>query len=114
MKMESITTRVKRWDIYDIADELADVPGLLNRALTGDRVAAVEVKDLAYELERKLWLAAERGGSVGPYPEYESWDAEDLTAYMPANAFRGVVYGLGLSAFLWVLLAAAWIWMLAG
>ena len=59
-----LSHRVQRWDVYDAADHIADIPGLI---ALGRYAEAAEV---AQEWERKLWLAAERGGIVGPYPEY--------------------------------------------
>lgn len=60
---------VKRWDIYDIADQLADLPGLVKQGIDDPRVLP-EVHDVLIELEALLWAAAKRGGSVGPAPHY--------------------------------------------
>lgn len=61
--------RVQRWDVYDIADELADLPAMLSGSpmMVADAYAVLE------DLERRLWAAAERGGRVGPYPEYQPY-----------------------------------------
>lgn len=56
--------RVQRWDVYDAADHIADIPGLI---ASGQFALAIEV---AQEWERKLWAAAQRGGTVGPAPYY--------------------------------------------
>ena len=56
---------VKRWDVYDVADELADVPGML------DRCQVTEAIDLIRDLERRLWAASLRDGQVGPWPDYD-------------------------------------------
>jgi hypothetical protein len=87
LKPLPINERVKRWDVYDIADELADVPGMLTQAIDDPRYIP-EIQQKVYELEQRLWAAAERGGVVGParlieddslssgyradYPKYES------------------------------------------
>ena len=60
---------VLRWDIYDIADELADVPGQLATRMTSD-----ELYDICQELNglvRRLFDASMVAGSVGPWPDYE-------------------------------------------
>lgn len=57
-------TGVERWDVYDIADELADVPGMLSQ------LQFSEALDRIRDLERRLWAASKRGGTVGPWPEY--------------------------------------------
>ncbi len=59
----------QRWDVYDIADELADVPWMLRRAIDDERVIP-EIVEKIKDLERRLWDAAKRGGCVGPSPEY--------------------------------------------
>lgn len=60
---------VKRWDVYDIADELADVPGMLLDAIDDERLIP-EIAEKVKGLEQRLWEASRHGGSVGPYPEY--------------------------------------------
>ena len=59
------TNEVQRWDIYDIADELADLPGLLRQVRSSDELA--EVYDEVNDLVNRLWAAARVGGSVGPF-----------------------------------------------
>lgn len=59
------TNEVQRWDIYDIADELADLPGLLSRVRSSDELD--EVCDEVNDLVNRLWAAALVGGSVGPF-----------------------------------------------
>lgn len=61
-----INERVKRWDVYDIADELADVPSMVDAGWREYALAVIK------DLEQRLWAAAERGGNVGPYPGYEA------------------------------------------
>ena len=62
---------VMRWDVYDIADELADVPGMLQKAIDDERLIP-EIAAAIKELEKRLWAASKRGGQVGPYPEYKT------------------------------------------
>jgi hypothetical protein len=70
--------KIERWDVYDVADELADVAPVLQSLVAApfpwnsfrDDILGV-IADLK-DLERRLWEAAKRGGSVGPYPEYSS------------------------------------------
>ena len=64
-RFEDMTTPVMRWDIYDIADELADLPGLLHQVRSSDELA--EVCDVVNDLVNRLWEAALVGGSVGPF-----------------------------------------------
>lgn len=61
---------IKRYDIYDIADELADVPGMLAVALDDERIIP-EIMGVVRDLERRLWIASTRDGRVGPYPTYK-------------------------------------------
>lgn len=67
-------TDVQRWDVYDIADALADVPGMIHRVVNDQSAIGETLRDvydlLAY-LENQLWEAANRGGRVGPWPEYK-------------------------------------------
>lgn len=65
----AVAQRVQRWDVYDIADELADVPGMLREAIYDPRIVSV-VAEKVKQLEARLWAAADRGGKVGPAPEY--------------------------------------------
>lgn len=70
--------KVKRWDVYDIADQLADVPGLLEVVVRNfpDAAGAVEIITQAIkDLEQRLWRASERGGVVGPWPAYSQLEA---------------------------------------
>jgi hypothetical protein len=67
------TANVKRWDVYDIADRLADIPWMLAAVIAGQATPGHTLQDiygLLSELETELWQAADRGGSVGPYPDY--------------------------------------------
>lgn len=60
---------VRRWDIYDIADNLADLPGLIDRNLNNPfilKLIAVEITNTA----NQLFEASHKNGTVGPYPEY--------------------------------------------
>lgn len=66
MQRQDIATRVKRWDVFDVADELADVPGIISREGIAPAVEKV------HELLDRLWEAAEREGSVGPWPDYQT------------------------------------------
>ncbi len=61
---------VVRWDIYDIADELADLPGLVTQGIDDPRVLA-EVHETLLRLEKRLWAASRIAGEVGCYPEYK-------------------------------------------
>ncbi|OBJ40299.1 hypothetical protein A5630_25445 [Mycolicibacterium mucogenicum] len=68
-----MTATVKRWDIHDIADELADVPVLLRASLDDFDTIGAKLGEAARkikDLERRLWLASAVGGCVGPAPEY--------------------------------------------
>lgn len=60
---------VLRWDIYDIADELADVPGQLADVRTSEGLYVIyqELNGLV----RRLFDASMVAGSVGPWPDYE-------------------------------------------
>ena len=58
------TNEVKRWDIYDIADDLADLPWRLNQVRSTDELD--EVCDEVNALVKRLWAAALVGGPVGP------------------------------------------------
>lgn len=63
---------VKRWDIYDIADELADIPGMISLMAAGQTdLSLQDVCGLLQGLESRLWTAGLRGGSVGPWPDYK-------------------------------------------
>ena len=62
---------VMRWDVYDIADELADVPGMLKNAIDDERLIP-EIVAMIKGLEQRLWAASQRDGQVGPYPEYKT------------------------------------------
>ena len=62
---------VMRWDVYDIADELADVPGMLKNAIDDERLIP-EIVAMIKGLEQRLWAASKRDGQVGPYPEYKT------------------------------------------
>ena len=67
------TARVRRWDVYDIADELADVPGMLDRYVQhGSPDTLAQIYAALTDLEHRLWSAAERAGEVGPFPLYET------------------------------------------
>lgn len=88
--MAPLSERVKRWDIYDIADELADVPGMISAVFDhpnelGTRLALAVVK--IRDLERRLWQAAEQGGEVGPAPDYQQ---DPTFAQWVAELKRGV------------------------
>lgn len=58
----AIDQRVQRWDIYDIADHLADLPAMIRRGGEhADRAARY-----AHRYADVLFRAAERGGQVAP------------------------------------------------
>jgi hypothetical protein len=103
----TINDRVKRWDVYDVADELADVPWMLQRLQTGGtyRLPGMvsEIRDKVEDLERRLWEAAERGGTVGPSPLYEQVELE--------GPVRGAVFAWAFSVGFWLLLALAGWWL---
>jgi hypothetical protein len=61
---------VVRWDIFDIADELADLPGLVKQGVDDPRVL-LEVHDTLLRLEKLLWDASRIAGKVGCYPDYK-------------------------------------------
>jgi hypothetical protein len=61
---------VQRWDIYDIADDLADVQSLLFEAVDDVRVMPSLAHSLS-QIENRLWAAVTRGGYVGPWPHYQ-------------------------------------------
>lgn len=64
---------VQRWDVYDIADELADLPGMVTRVRESASPfvsAWDEVYATLRELEQRLWEASKRAGVVGPYPHH--------------------------------------------
>ncbi len=66
------TRNVRRWDVYDAADQLADLGPALRRALqSGDFDEVLEISVLADDLANSLWAASVRGGQVGPFPFYE-------------------------------------------
>jgi hypothetical protein len=66
------TRKVRRWDVYDVADQLADVGPALRRALqSGDFDEVLDISALADDLANNLWAASVRGGSIGPFPFYE-------------------------------------------
>ena len=62
---------VQRWDVYDIADELADMAPLVRMGVDDPRVLP-EVIHLLEQLEARLWRASRRGGVVGPFPTYRT------------------------------------------
>lgn len=65
---------IKRWDIYDIADELADLPHLVQQGVDDPRVLPEVVQDLT-NLVNRLWEASKTGGWVMPsHMNYEVWD----------------------------------------
>ncbi|AEK10051.1 hypothetical protein FDH96_gp116 [Mycobacterium phage Rey] len=59
------TKNVQRWDVYDIADELADVPGMLGDAIDDDRLIP-GIVDTIHKLTQRLWAASRIGGVVVP------------------------------------------------
>ncbi|APQ42247.1 hypothetical protein PBI_MRMAGOO_165 [Mycobacterium phage MrMagoo] len=59
------TKNVQRWDVYDIADELADVPGMLADAIDDDRLIP-GIVDTIHKLTERLWDASRVGGVVVP------------------------------------------------
>lgn len=65
------TRRVARWDVYDVADELADIPGLLSIAIDDPRMIPSIAHDIN-RMVRRLWDASEIAGTVGPYHNYEN------------------------------------------
>ena len=73
--MGDLYNMVKRWDIYDIADELADLVPMMTRVIQGNSAIGEsweEIFKFVKGLEKRLWVAAERGGQVASYPEYRS------------------------------------------
>lgn len=64
-----VANAVKRWDIYDIADELADLPYFVAKGIDDPRELP-EVIEVLHDLEQRLWAASRRGGQVGPAPHY--------------------------------------------
>lgn len=93
--------RVRRWDIYDIADELADVPWMLNRALYDsdepDYISASEAIQDVSDLLARLWLAAERGGEVGPSPDYAAGETDGF-GRATAPSYPGTDEGMARNA----------------
>lgn len=70
---------IKRWDIYDIADELADVPCIIRQGIDDPRVLSEAMHDLE-DLISRLWVAARVGGWVMPaHQDYQPWDGPGLT-----------------------------------
>ena len=63
------TDAVKRWDVYDVADELADVPGMLREAIDDDRLIP-EIVEKIKGLEFRLWNAALIGGEVAAMTKF--------------------------------------------
>lgn len=63
------TADIRRWDIYDVADSLADVPAMLWEAVHDHRVIP-EILELVRDLEDRLWVASTHGGCIGPAPTY--------------------------------------------
>lgn len=71
---------VQRWDVYDAADHIADIPWLIAAGKLD------EAAKVAQEWQHKLFRAAEIKGPVGPYPEYRqlysySWICADCRDY---------------------------------
>lgn len=70
--MVAANNAVKRWDVYDIADELADVPGMLLNTANSAFVTACakrelyDVVDKVKDLTNRLWKASKVEGEVGP------------------------------------------------
>lgn len=63
---------VKRWDVYDAADHLDDVPWMLAKARREqDWELVAEVIQHVEDWTAFLWAASKRGGEVGPYPLYQ-------------------------------------------
>jgi hypothetical protein len=62
---------VQRWDIYDIADQLDDMPYEILQACDDIRLLP-EISAIIEALAARAWLASKRGGTVGPYPEYQN------------------------------------------
>ena len=62
--------RIKRWDVYDVADELADIPWMLNDAIDDERLIP-EIADMVERLANQLFEMAQVHGSVGPAPSYK-------------------------------------------
>lgn len=59
---QPITERVQRWDVYDVADHLADLPAMIRRGgQQADRAARY-----VHRYAGVLFRAAERGGQVAP------------------------------------------------
>jgi hypothetical protein len=67
---------VKRWDIYDIADDLDDLPYEIMQAVDDSRL----LPGLAREIQQfaaKLYRLSQIEGTVGPFPNYErGWEYE--------------------------------------
>jgi hypothetical protein len=64
------TADVKRWDIYDIADHLEDLPGMLSRATEGQpwNRELEEAIGAVHYIALLAFQASTKGGSVAPWP----------------------------------------------
>jgi hypothetical protein len=62
---------VARWDIYDAADSLDDIPGLIQEC-AGDPDKLLAVARLVQMYAARLYRLSETGGNVGPFPTYEN------------------------------------------
>lgn len=62
---------VQRWDVYDAADHLDDLPAALYQAMRAQDWGEVEaIADALQEWTDRLWAMSAVGGRVGPYPFY--------------------------------------------
>jgi len=62
---------VARWDIYDAADSLDDIPALIQE-YAGDPDRLLAVARLVQMYAARLYRLSETGGKVGPSPTYEN------------------------------------------
>ena len=62
---------VARWDIYDAADSLDDIPCLIQE-YAGDPDKLLAVARLVQMYAARLYKLSETGGNVGPSPTYEN------------------------------------------